>query len=81
MKKIIEHYYRSIKETNVRQIEDMEIFEWSELSDVFISNPKLKDNLYTVIIYYKGVSQVYRYDLGETEIANIRNHNLNLILG
>ena len=81
MKKVIEHYYRSIKETNVRQIEDMEIFEWSEIADVFIESPKLKNTLYTVILYYKGISQVSRYDLGETEIANIRNHNLDLILG
>ena len=81
MKKVIEHYYRTIKETNVKQIEDIEVFSWSELSDIFVSNPKLKDNLYTVIIYYKGLSKVYRYDLGESEIANIRNHNLDLILG
>lgn len=81
MKKVIEHYYRSIKETNVRQIEDMEIFEWAEIADVFVESPKLRNTLYTVVLYYKGISQVSRYDLGEVEIANIRNHNLDLILG
>ena len=81
MKKVIEHYYRITKETNVRQIEDIEIFSWTELSDVFVNQEKIKDTLYTVVLYYKGISQVSRYDLGETEIANIRNHNLDLILG
>lgn len=80
MKKVIEHYYRTIKETNVIKIEDIEIFSWVELSDVFVNQEKIKDTLYSVIIYYKGVSQVSRYDLGETEIASIRNYNLDLIL-
>jgi len=81
MKKVIEHYYRNTKETNVIKIEDIEIFSWSELSDVFVNHEKIKDTLYTVIIYYKNVSQVYRYDLGESEVTKIRNYNLDLILG
>jgi hypothetical protein len=81
MKKVIEHYYRSIKETNVIQIEDIEIFDWQGVNDVFVESPKLKDTLYTVIIYYKNVSQVYRYDLGPNEVNKIRNYNLDLILG
>jgi hypothetical protein len=80
MKQIIENYFRTIKETNIKQIEDIEIYSWLELSDVFVETQNLKDTLYTVIIYYKGVSQVSRYDLDSTEISKIRNSQIDLIL-
>jgi hypothetical protein len=81
MKEVIEHYYRTTKETNIIKIEDIEIYDWLEIADIFVESPKLKKTLYTVIIYYKGVSQVSRYDLDANDISKIRNYNLDLILG